>query len=202
MRCLFFSVDVETTGPTPCCGELLTVGAVPVREDGTVLDVSFYARLQYKGHVGSGERATLEWWAQQAEDVHTEAFSERASVFPGTEGVVRSSRFDAAASLDAWVRGLREQEGCEQAAFVAHPAVFDWMWVCDLLWAHLGRNVFGYRALCLRSMGFGLGRRVWNEDRTDDPDLYVPSAHPHHALYDARAQAEQLSKLLWLRGAL
>lgn len=200
MSALFFSVDVETTGPTPCCGELLTVGAVPVREDGTVLGETFYARLEHRRSIGWGERNTREWWEQQAADVREEALGEAPSSFPGTLGLARHKSLDVAVAFESWVRAMCEMEHVTGAAFVAHPAAFDWMWICDLLWSHLGRNVFGYRALCLRSMGFGLSTRSWGEDRTDDPDLHVSSQHPHHALYDALAQAEQLSRMLRLRG--
>lgn len=81
--------------------------------------------------------------------------------------------------------------------FVAHPACFDWQWVNDLMWSELGRNPFGYRALCIRSLGYAVQGGVdWGQDRTDDPDFYVEPVTPHEPLSDAMAQADQLRKIL------
>ena len=51
---------------------------------------------------------------------------------------------------------------------------------------------FHYRSLCLRSMKFGMRpRSEWGNDRED----HKP-AIPHHALWDARAQALDLVQML------
>lgn len=195
-RTLFFSVDVETTGPNPAIADLLTIGAVPVLDDGTVLPDSFYTRVSHGGRALRWEEACKQWW--HSDKVSDEA---RKAAFGILESDAEVSFVpEAARDLDHWVRRQLERYGADEACFVAHPVAFDWQWIDQLLWSQLGRNVFGYKGLCLRSFGFGLAQRPWGEDRTDDHDLYVPSQLPHHALHDARAQAEQLSRMLALKG--
>lgn len=195
MKTLFFSVDVETSGPNPAVADLLTLGAVPVLENGTVTADRFYTRISYGGRALLWEEECRLWW--HSDKVSDEA--RRAAFGILEDDLEVSFAQDAAQHLEAWVQRQLTKHGAKEPCFVAHPVAFDWQWVDALMWRHLGRNVFGYKGLCLRSFGFGLAQRPWNEDRTDDLDLYVPSTLPHHALHDAVAQAEQLSRMLKLR---
>jgi hypothetical protein len=59
-RTLFLSVDVETSGPCPAVADLLTLGAVPVLDDGTVLEqLQLYLRLDHGRLVASGSPLEL-----------------------------------------------------------------------------------------------------------------------------------------------
>lgn len=196
MSTLFVSVDVETTGPSPVVADLLTLGACAVTEGGEVLESSaLYLRLHYD-RAKRWDKATHTWWEQQDETVRHEAYGNNRT---GLQPTMLPK--DAALVLSGWLTQHQVKQQAEDLCFVAHPAGFDWQFVNALCWEHLGSNPFGYRSLCLRSMGFGLSDRPWGEDRTDDSDLYVPSKVPHHALHDAVAQAHQLSRMLKLRGA-
>lgn len=183
---VFISLDVETTGPAPGTGELCTIGAVAFDEH-TLEDVGgeFYTRLRPEGTGWGWEESTAKWWMEQDHEVRNEAMG---------DGPDRVPAHGALASLAAWAASLGEE-----VTVAAHPACFDWAWINVYMWRHLGRNPLGYRALCLRSMGYGMSDLDWGADRTDDADLYVASEVPHHALHDAKAQAEQLKRMLRLR---
>jgi hypothetical protein len=186
---VFISLDVETTGPAPGTGELCTIGAVAFDEH-TLEDVGgeFYVRLLPASTRTGGWQwgsDTFEWWSGQEELVRAEALHWGEDRVPADLAMLR---------LEEWALGLGGKP-----TVAAHPACFDWAWVNCYSWAHIGRNKLGYRALCLRSMGYGMSQLDWGLDRTDEPDLYVASEVPHHALYDAMAQAEQLKRMLRAR---
>lgn len=192
----FFSVDVETTGPCPAVADLLTVGAVAIHEnpDGTIREVIpdvdgtadlFYGRIAEPRNGWRWDSDTLAWWRTQ----HPSVYAEAVDVSTGTE---RVSRIRLAADFEAWI--VSQEPDPNQRIFVANPAGFDWQWVNELFWSTLHRNPFGYRSLCLRSMAYGLRGGAWGRDRTDD-EFNVASAVPHHALYDAIAQAETFLRL-------
>jgi len=86
-----------------------------------------------------------------------------------------------------------------QPVFVGFNSPFDWMFVADYFWRHLGRNPFGISALDLKS--FYMGREAvasWEQTRRAhiDERLGLPSDHDHHALDDARGQARLAQVLL------
>jgi hypothetical protein len=83
--------------------------------------------------------------------------------------------------------------------FVAHPASFDFAWVQRLLVTYLpdvGNKVFSWRTLDLRSAGWALDP----SQRMTDPVRTHKSEIPHHALYDAIAQARDLADIINARG--
>lgn len=78
-----------------------------------------------------------------------------------------------------------------QATFVANPCTFDHSWVQRWL-TEAGIDMpFHYRTLCLRSADWGRNPGSYGESRTGHASLV-----PHHALYDAQAQALDLLDLL------
>ncbi|MCU0506354.1 MAG: 3'-5' exonuclease, partial [Chloroflexi bacterium] len=79
--------------------------------------------------------------------------------------------------------------------FVSFNAPFDWLFVADHLWRHLGRNPFGTSAVDLKALFMGRhldSVRSWAETRSVDVRRIYPVAlpHTHGALDDAREQAE------------
>lgn len=183
---VFVSLDVETTGPCPAVADLCSIGAVAFREDDlSYVGGEFYVRLM-PPFPGSGWRwneDTRLWWEEQNEEAKREALS--LTLF-------RYTPQSAACQLEAWLSTLEDKP-----AFVAHPGNFDWQWINDLQWRHLGRNAFGYRAVCIRTGGWVYGGcKEWGEDRMDDPDFHVQPEVPHHPLHDAKAQAESARKLI------
>jgi DNA polymerase III epsilon subunit-like protein len=79
-----------------------------------------------------------------------------------------------------------------QPVFVGFNAPFDWMFVADYLWRHLGRNPFGISALDLKSYFMGRERIArWSGTRKIHArERYgIALDESHHALADARDQA-------------
>ena len=94
--------------------------------------------------------------------------------------------------LEAWLE--RVVPAGSRPVFVAFNAPFDWMFVADYAWRHLGRNPFGISALDLKALY--LGRHLdtverWAETSGDHVRARYPVdlPHTHRALDDAREQA-------------
>jgi DNA polymerase III alpha subunit (gram-positive type) len=105
---------------------------------------------------------------------------------------------DAMLALDAWLDGV--VPAGTRPVFVALNAPFDWMFVADAAWRHLGRNPFGISALDIKALYLGRhlgGVHTWGATtRRDMLKRYpVDLPHTHRALDDAREQAAILREI-------
>jgi len=178
---ILISVDVETSGPTPGTGSLLSVGACLVADPAQ----TFYRELQPIDGLP---------WDRATERVHglTRAHLAAAGIAPAA----------AMADLVGWVAAVAPEPA--RPVFVGFNAPFDWMFVADYLHRFAGRNPFGHGALDLKALYMGRhGIARWAETTQE----HVRRAHPvtergtHHALDDARVQAALARSLLGLDGA-
>jgi DNA polymerase III epsilon subunit-like protein len=172
---ILISVDVEASGDSPSTGSLLSVGACLVDDP----SVGIY--LELRPEPGRA-------WSVEAEGVHhlTQDRLEREGLEPA----------EAMRRLAAWVD---EVAGAGWPVFVGFNAPFDWMFVADYLWRHLGRNPFGIAALDLKSLYMGRhGVARWEETRKIhvEHQLGLRFEHTHQALQDARDQARLAQVLL------
>jgi DNA polymerase III epsilon subunit-like protein len=167
----WISVDVETSGPSPSTGSLIAIGACLVErpEEGIELLLRPDPDLP---------------WSADAEAVHG-LDRERLA----RDGLAPAA---AMASLAAWLE--RVVPAGSRPVFVALNAPFDWMFVADAAWRHLGRNPFGVSALDLKALY--LGRHLETVGRWADTSRLrmlarypVGLPHTHDALDDAREQA-------------
>jgi DNA polymerase III epsilon subunit-like protein len=167
----WISVDVETSGPTPAAGSLLAIGACLVDrpEEGIEILVRPDPALP---------------WSEDAEAIH--GLRREILVRDGLEPRAAMER------LDAWL--ARAAPPGSRPVFVAFNAPFDWMFVADAAWRHLGRNPFGISALDVKALY--LGRHLdsverWSETTSDHVRARYPveAPHTHRALDDAREQA-------------
>lgn len=179
---VWISVDVETSGPTPSTGSLIAIGAC--RVDNPAEGFSVEIRPQ-------ADRP----WNPDAEAIHglTRERLEATGVEAG----------EAMRALEAW---LVATCGDGRPVFVAFNAPFDWMFVADYAWCHLGHNPFGHTALDIKALY--LGRHLADVHRWSDTgrlavlERYpVDLPHTHNALDDAREQATILTRLLEAAGA-
>jgi ribonuclease T len=169
------SVDVETSGPTPSTASLLSIGACVVDRP----DEAFYRELR-----PLPDRA----WDPAAAEIHG---LDRARL--DAEGVPPA---DAMAAFADWVEAVCRGS---RPVFVGFNAPFDWMFVADHFHRYLGRNPFGVSALDLKSLYMGReGVERWALTAKDHILRRYPTPHrvTHHALDDARAQAEMARLLL------
>jgi ribonuclease T len=167
----WISIDVETSGPTPSTGSLLSIGACLVDRPEEGIELLLRP---------DPDRP----WSEEAGAVHH--LDRDALARDGLEPR------DAMAALERWV--ARVTPAGSRPLLVALNASFDWMFVADAFWRHLGRNPFGISALDIKALY--LGRHLadvegWSgTTRTRMLERYpVTLPHTHRALDDAREQA-------------
>jgi len=167
----WISVDVETSGPSPSTGSLIAIGACLLDrpEEGIELLLRPDPDLP---------------WSEEAEAVHRLARDRLAR--DGLRPAV------AMASFASWLERVVPERS--RPVFLALNAPFDWMFVADAAWRHLGRNPFGVSALDLKALY--LGRHLDTVERWADTSRLrmlerypVDLPHTHDALDDAREQA-------------
>ena len=170
----YVSVDVEAAGPNPSQYSLLSIGACLVAD----VQRTFYVELQpvndnFTPQALAVSRLSLEELAERG--------------LPPAEAM---SRFET--WLEAQVPSGR------QPIFVAFNVPFDWMFVNDYFHRFLGRNPFGHAALDLKAFYMGLAGVHWSEATMH----YIAARYlsnrqlTHHALRDAKDQAELFQKML------
>lgn len=169
------SVDVETSGPSPSVASLLAVGACLVDDPSE----GIYLELRPDADRG---------WDDAAAAVHglDRSRLEREGLAP----------VEAMTRLVAWLEAVSADA---RPVFVGLNAGFDWMFVADALWRTLGRNPFGIAPLDLKALYMGRDA-VSSWARTSRAEMIrrypVERPHTHHALDDARSQAELARHLL------
>lgn len=170
----YISVDIETAGPIPADYSVLAIGACAVADP----EIAFYAELK-------PEHA---------------AFEESALAIGGLsmERLVREGEDPSAAfqRLAQWVESTTPADA--RPVFVGFNAPFDWMFVADGLHRHVGRNPFGHSALDIKALDMGWAGVSWAETSfASVAGRYgISVTLPHHALEDARLQAEVFRQIL------
>lgn len=194
---LYIVVDVETTGLNPAHDRILSLGAVAVWYDGKIATIDkdfFYRRIDQRDWIESTNwyntiidpRSTLSWWVKQSPEAQDAAWRGNPR---GLESQVYVLEF-----FTDWIDHLVRKRDISVATpiFVANPVSFDKPFVDQLFWAHDYYNPFDYRSLCLRSMAFrGKEGEPWGTHLRANKPLV-----PHHAFFDAYAEAQDLVDLL------
>ena len=182
--CTYFMVDVEATGPVPGLYSMVSLGATAIvpRDDGAlVAGETFYAELR-PVFAGVDPRANAVH-GLDLERLRDEGLEPRTAL----------------ERLSAFVAG-HTAAGTEPT-FVAHVAVFDWMYVCwYYAWCGL-ENPFGYKAIDTKALAMGVLGLPWLETSKDllvDRLGIAPQdpATAHRADADARHQAELFVRLM------
>jgi DNA polymerase III epsilon subunit-like protein len=167
----WISLDVETSGPTPHTGSLLSIGACLVADPDRGIELLLRPQTDLP-------------WSMEAEAIHRldRATLEREGWPPA----------EAMAELERWIAEVTPEGS--RPVMVALNAPFDWMFVADAFWRHLGRNPLGHAALDIKALY--LGRHLdeveaWaHTSRRAMLERYpVALPHTHNALDDAREQA-------------
>lgn len=174
---MFYVTDVETLSTVPTNGALLSVGMVAVNEDAEIVD-RLYMRLGYD--INTRSESTYEWWSKQEDDAVREAFD---------WSLDRLSSISAASKIHKFVASLSEKDS---SFFVANPASFDYPWIQMLFETTNVDLPFSHRTLCLRSMRYGKYGGTFGEKRGEFHNPKIP----HHAFWDAEAEAADLISML------
>lgn len=188
----FVVTDIETDGPNPGANSMRSFASVAVDETGRVIDQFEGCLAELDGAVPDAE--TLAWLQGQA-DAWADA--------------TRDPRPPAAVMQDlvGWVRALPME-----AVFVAHPLMFDGVWMDWYLrrftglrletGPYGGERLFRGAGLDLPSLVMGVTGRPYAQCRRS---LYPESwlgghVHTHRAIDDALGYASLLVEM-WRQGA-
>lgn len=170
----YISVDVETAGPYPGQFSMLSIGACTVNN----AESSFYIEIQPINMNSVPEalavsRLSMEQLAQFGRE-------------PAR----------AMAEFENWLQSVTPIG--QRPIFVAFNAAFDWMFINYYFHHYLGHNPFGHTALDIKSYFMGLAGVAWGETsmRLIGPHYLDKNQLDHHALEDARDQAEIFRRML------
>lgn len=144
MPCTYFMVDVEATGPVPGLYSMVSLGAVVIAPDA-------------QGELSAGDELYLELRPvfgghdPDANAVHGLDIERLAR-----EGLEPRAALE---KLSAFVAA--QNRPSTEPTFVAHVAVFDWMYV-NWYYAWCGlENPFGYKALDTKALAMGVLDVEW-----------------------------------------
>lgn len=170
----YISVDVETAGPHPAGYSLLSIGACRVFDP---LE-TFYVEIQPVHAAFAPE-------ALQISGLSMDELRERGE--PPQQ---------AMQAFADWVKQVTLPDS--KAVFVAFNAPFDWAFVNDYFYRYLGYNPFGHSALDIKAYFMGWRGVSWSATGMDavSESLTGKRSLSHHALQDARDQAELFRKML------
>lgn len=179
----YFSVDVETSGPTPGKHNLLSVGLTHVSgRDGFTPKQQHYVEL----------RPAFPVFDARAMGIHK---LDRARL--EAEGVPPD---EAMHGIRDWVEAQREDPD-QRPVFVAHNAAFDWMFLA-FHFGHAGLdNPFGFAPLDTKALAMGVLGLAWSETSLKTVSRIARSPHPdpsrlHHAGEDAAHTARVFCALM------
>jgi hypothetical protein len=177
LREIYFSVDIEADGPVPGIYSMLSLGVVRVDDQSR----EFYAEM--KPISENFDPETVEWLRRHGLD----------------RDKLKETGEDPAAAIARFTAWLKDACPADSVpVFVAVGATFDWMFVAYYLVLVTGSCPFGHAGLDMKSLVMGLAKiPAWADARSSrfppeicpDPELFP---HPHHALMDAREQAEMI----------
>jgi hypothetical protein len=144
---LWIMVDIEASGPIIGRHSMTELGAA----------------------VGSKQQGVIDRFEALIAPISDQVQTSRSSFERATQAGAPPR--EAMHRFAQWTRPLLEQ----RATFIARPAAFDWPWIVQYAWAHLGDNPFGFKAVCASS---------WFEAR----GLRFHVQLPHVAVQDADIQ--------------
>lgn len=170
---IFISVDIETSGPIPGEYSIASIGACLI----------YKPEIQYECLL---KPTTLKY---DPGALAVTGFTMEYLEKNGLEVEIAMKRFNN------WVI---ENSTNKSPIFVGFNAAFDWSFINYYFIKFMGANPFGFTALDVKSMYFGMNRISWSStkssaiDRVLKPSLYGS----HNALQDALYQAELFRILL------
>lgn len=185
---MFYSVDIESDGDCPGTSSMLSIGIVSLDPETMEPHEEFYRTLKRLPDARPMNE-TMEWWDK----------------FPQQWAETRKDPMEPAAvmlEIEEFVKtNLKAASGAFKKefvpVFVASPAGFDFTFYYYYAHRFLGRSVFGFSALDLKSYCMALlGCPYRLVKRNRKPEWISDLPHTHNALEDARQQADEFRKIL------
>jgi DNA polymerase III epsilon subunit-like protein len=170
---VYFSVDIESSGPIPGEFSMLSLGACLVSDPAK----NFYVELQ----------PTSDEFVPRALEVS--GFNLQALKKSGTSPTE---------AMEHFVRWVQETADGGAPVFVGFNGCFDWQFVNWYCVQFAGINPFGFGGVDIKSFYMGLAGKPWSATTSSQlPQEFRPdSQQTHNALDDAKAQASIFRKLL------
>ena len=183
MTSCFVHIDIEANGKSPVMSDMLALGAVATKPDGSEFS-SFYVKIQPR----EGSRAdpdTLQWLKDQK--IYDEV----------TKDAVPSQ--EAMSQFEGWLKSLITGTEFTRFKTIMRPSAFDWQWI-NGYWdqytfgGSVERQKFiGFKATCSSSL-WEMYERTSKKSRSELDEIWNrflgPQVFTHHAMEDARAQAK------------
>jgi len=172
-RELFFSVDIESSGPIPSEYSMLSIGACVVGKP----EEAFYAEL----------KPISEKFVPAA--LNVSGFN--------LEKLQREGQSPEIA-MKAFRTWIEKAAGACKPVFVGFNACYDWQFVNWYLERFANGNPFGFASLDIKSYYMGFSGKRWSETTSSKlpPEFQPDQPQTHNALDDARAQASIFAKLI------
>lgn len=169
---LYFSVDIESSGPIPSKYSMLSLGACLVDN----IEETFYIEIQPISNEFVPEAIRISGF--DLDRLKREGIAPKEAMF----------------SFKNWIE-LNSKES--RAVFVGFNACYDWQFVNWYLEFYTGSNPFGFGGIDIKSYFMGLSRETWSQTTSSQlPAKFRPDkAQTHNALDDAQAQATIFRKM-------
>jgi ribonuclease T len=170
---LYFSVDIESSGPIPGKYSMLSLGACVVGDQ----EKLFYVELKpISSHFVPDALRIASFDLDRLQETG-------------------KAPAEAMIAFRSWVETVA---GNQRAVFVGFNACYDWQFVNWYLETFAGGNPFGFGGIDIKSYFMGMSGESWSKTTSSQlPKKYQPDVpQTHNALDDARAQASIFLKLL------
>lgn len=173
-REVFISVDVETSGPIPGIFDLLSIGACIIYQPSK----TFYCELKPVSNNSDPEALSVT------------GFSLEELAKNGLDPILAMKEFDS------WINNHINEN--EIPVFVGFNAGFDWSFINYYFHKYLGKNIFGFTSLDIKSLYIGVFGGAWSETKSSKmKERLNPLINSNHnALQDALFQAELFRLIL------
>ena len=174
---VYFSVDIEASGPIPGKYSMLSLGACVVSD----LEKNFYTELQPV----------------------SKDFVPKALEVSGFDlGTLERDGQPPEKAMKLFREWVESETGSGKAVFVGFNGCYDWQFVNWYLEFFTGGNPFGFGGIDIKSYFMGMTGRTWSATTSSQLPLEFQPETPqtHNALDDARAQASIFGKMLAMAG--
>jgi DNA polymerase III epsilon subunit-like protein len=171
---MFFSVDVEASGPIPGEYSMLSLGCCLVENQKEM----FYCELK----------------------PITEQYVPEALEIGGFDlQMLKSSGREPSEAMEDFENWVKHIAANRRAVCVGFNVSFDWQFINYYLHRYLGSNVFGIGALDIKAYYMGFAKTSWDATRSSKiAEQYKPvdwAKNVHNALQDAIYQAEMFRRM-------
>ncbi len=185
-------VDCEAVGPCPSVGTLTEFGAVeyvPASDPRRSVAYCAYPAAVVTGDPGPVGRT---FHGRIYDDALLKGMEKEQARAASGLTLLRTIADPRAVFLefDQWLVDLRTKGG---VSFVSDNVAYDWMWICDGLWRHVGRCRFGHSGRRISDFYAGLTGDFRN---TQSWKRLRVTPHDHNPVHDAIGNVEAFDRML------